>query len=174
MIAVAYIQFWHGFDRIIEGMHLYLMNTHIRNIHLSIVGNGQIDDLKELVNKYKLNDYVTFTGHLSGSELDKEFDKAHVAIGSLGRHRSGLKSMKSLKNVEYAARGIPFVYSENNSEFDSKPYVLKVPADESPLDISDVITFFENVKITPEEINKTVSDYTWYNQIKKVINNINK
>ena len=46
-----------------------------------------------------------------------------------------------MKNREYAARGIPFIYSETDSDFDNKPYVLKGPADESPTNIQDIIDF---------------------------------
>lgn len=50
-----------------------------------------------------------------------------MGIASLGRHRNGITRIKTLKNREYAARGIPFVYSENDSDFDGMPYVMKAP-----------------------------------------------
>mgnify|MGYP000644641746 CR=1 FL=1 len=40
------------------------------------------------------------------------FEQADFAIGSLGRHRSGITHIKTLKNREYAARGLAFTYSE--------------------------------------------------------------
>ncbi|MEG2480028.1 MAG: hypothetical protein RSA50_07120, partial [Mucinivorans sp.] len=43
---------------------------------------------------------------------DDLFEQADIAIGSLARHRSGITTIKTLKNREYAARGIPFIYSE--------------------------------------------------------------
>ncbi len=38
-----------------------------------------------------------------------------MGIASLGRHRNGITRIKTLKNREYAARGIPFVYSERTA-----------------------------------------------------------
>lgn len=169
LIAVAYIQKWHGFDRIIKGMHYYLSNSPKMNIHLTIVGDGDIQDLLTLSNQLQLNDYITFTGTLSGELLNQEFDKAHFAIGSLGRHRSGLKCMRSLKNVEYASRGICFAYSEDNPDFDHKPFILKIPANESAVDINSIIDFIKNQTLTPEEIHQYARPFTWVNQIKKVI-----
>ena len=168
LIAVAYVQKWHGFDRIIEGIHQYLLSPHKMDIHLTIVGDGDLEELRFLVEKYKLQQNISFTGALSGEALDAEFDKAHIAIGSLGRHRSGLSTMRSLKNVEYAARGIGFVYSESNQDFDNQQFVLKVPADESPLDINKVIIFAQNLSMTPQEIHQYALPFSWDNQIQKV------
>ena len=56
-----------------------------------------------------------------------------MGIGSLARHRSGIDKIKTLKNREYAARGIPFVYSETDDDFEHQPYILKAAPDDSPL-----------------------------------------
>ena len=45
-------------------------------------------------------------------QLDAMFEQADFAIGSLGRHRSGITHIKTLKTSEYAARGLAFTYSE--------------------------------------------------------------
>ena len=90
-------------------------------------------------------------------------------MGSLARHRSGISDIKTLKNREYASRGLPFVYSENDSDFDHQPYVLKVPADESPVDIARIVDFVENLKMTPQEIRHTVEHLSWKEQMQKVV-----
>lgn len=168
MVAVAMVQWWHGFDRIIEGLNEYYKNNPSVKVTLTIVGDGDVKGLKKMVIEYGIEKYVNFTGAISGAALDEQFDKAHVAIGSLGRHRSGLTSMKSLKNVEYASRGIPFVYSENNPDFDGKPFVLKVPADESPLNIADVVRFAKSNMMLPTDIQKYALPYSWVNQMRIV------
>ena len=80
--------------------------------------------------------------------------------------------IKTLKNREYAARGIPFIYSETDSDFDTKPYVLKVPADESPIDITRIIEFYKSLTMSPQEIRDSISNLSWKNQMKKVIDAI--
>lgn len=175
MVAVARVQWWHGFDRIINGLREYYQGSKPPfRVTLSIVGDGETASLMKLVNEYDLCQYVNFTGALSGVALDQEFDKAHVAIGSLGRHRSGIFAMKSLKNVEYASRGIPFVYSETNTDFDNASFIMKVPADETPLCISDVIEFVKQNKMTPEQIAESANPYSWEKQMQKVILEMNK
>ena len=69
--------------------------------------------------------------------LHNLFDRCDMGIGSLGRHRSGIQHIKTLKNREYAARGIPFIYSETDTDFENRPYILKVPANEAPVNIGN-------------------------------------
>ena len=52
-----------------------------------------------------LEPYVLLHGPLHGDELDAMFEKADFAIGSLGRHRSGITYIKTLKN--YPDRVLP-------------------------------------------------------------------
>ena len=92
-----------------------------------------------------------------------------MAIGSLARHRSGITNIKTLKNREYAARGLSFIYSEQDSDFEDKPYILKVPADESPIDIRLIIEFYQKRKMSPLEIRNSIQSLSWVEQMKKVI-----
>lgn len=92
-----------------------------------------------------------------------------MGIGSLGRHRSGITHIKTLKNREYAARGLSFVYSEIDSDFEGKPYILKVPADESPVDIDQIINFHQKMKLEPIEIRNSICNLSWDTQMQKVL-----
>ena len=123
-----------------------------------------------IINQYGIQDKIIFHGQLFGDELTKVFNQCQFAIGSLGRHRSGITVIKTLKNREYATRGIPFIYSEQDSDFDQQPYVLKAPADESPLDIQQIVDFMDVYAMKPEEIRKTVERLTWKIQMQKLIN----
>ena len=77
-----------------------------------------------------------------------------------------------MKNREYATRGIPFIYSETDSDFDDKPYVVKAPADETPVDVERIIDFLDSFKMQPEEVRKTVEHLTWKIQMKKVVDDV--
>ena len=126
----------------------------------------------ELISRYHIEDRIIFHGQLFGKELDDMFDKCDFAIGSLARHRSGVYNIKTLKNREYAARGIAFVYSENDSDFDNKPYILKISPDETPINIPLIIDFVENQCISPTEIRNSIKDLSWSNQMNTVIHTI--
>ena len=79
-----------------------------------------------------------------------------------------------MKNREYATRGIPFIYSEQDSDFDHQPYIIKAPADETPIDIQRIIDFMADFDMKPEEIRKTVEPLQWKYQMKKVVDAVFK
>ncbi|WP_455585941.1 glycosyltransferase family 4 protein [Bacteroides sp.] len=178
LIAVATIHPWHGFDRAIRGVSAY--NDAVRpgmpQVVLHIVGQGVpavMDEYRQLAEAAAAKDSVIFHGPLFGESLDELFDLCQLGIGSLARHRSGITHLRSLKNREYAARGIPFVYSEIDDDFENMPYVMKIPADETPLDIQKVLDFYRSVAMTAEEIRTSIIEkLSWKTQMKQVIENL--
>ena len=179
LIGVAEVHDWHGFDRVMTGIGEYYRgekNEAQRDVFFHVVGgvhpNRMNTVFNPIVQKYGIQDHVIFHGQLFGDELTKVFNQCQFAIGSLGRHRSGITVIKTLKNREYATRGIPFIYSEQDSDFDHQPYVLKAPADESPVDIRQIIDFMDHFTMKPEDIRKTVEHLTWKIQMQRVVNQI--
>lgn len=79
---------------------------------------------------------------------------------------------QNFKNREYAARGIPFIYSETDEDFDPMPYIMKVPADESPIDIHRLIRFYMELDLSPRKIRDSIKNLSWKEQMMKVINNL--
>lgn len=171
MTGVANTNFWHGFDRMIAGIAEYYKGSPSRTVHFNIVGNGPVNcELEELCIQKDVGKYVHFLGPKQGEELNAIMAETDICIGCLACHRKNIAEVKSLKNVEYAARGIPFIYSERNYDFDNQPYVIKAPQDESPIDITRLIEQFEGIDIPPEEIRHTVSHLTWQQQMRIVAN----
>ncbi len=178
LIGVAEVHYWHGFDRLIHGMGEYYSHPHEVNVYFHIIGGIGPSEMynshhalgfHELIEKYHLEPYVLFHGQQFGEELDKYFNLCDFAIGSLARHRSGITTIKTLKNREYAARGIPFIFSENDEDFNNKPYIIKAPADESPINIQDIIEFQRDMDILPLDIRNSIQNLSWKEQMKKVI-----
>jgi glycosyltransferase involved in cell wall biosynthesis len=178
LIGVAEVHPWHAFDRVITGIGEYYRNGGNHEVHFHIVGGVHPNHMnyvfKPLLDKYQIQDRVIFHGQLFGDELTDVFNQCQFAIGSLGRHRSGITVIKTLKNREYATRGIPFIYSEQDSDFDNQPYVMKAPADESSIDIQRILDFMDNFHMKPEDIRSTVEHLTWKIQMQRVVDAVNK
>ena len=180
-IAVAEIHYWHGFDRLVAGLgEYYKSNPNGRKMYFHVVGweddrgttsNGYLT-VEQMAKKYGIEKYIINHGKLFGDKLDEVFNQCVFAIGSLGRHRSGITEIKTLKNREYAARGISFIYSENDSDFDNKPYIIKASADESPINVGEIINYIDNHDFNPAEIRKSVEHLSWKYQMEKVITEI--
>lgn len=173
MIGVAEIHRWHGFDRVLKGLAEYYAIPKKMKVYFHIVGYFfspiEEEEITHIIKDNHLELYVILHGKKHGEELDKIFDLCDFGIGSLGRHRVGISDIKTLKNREYAARGISFIYSENDTDFDNKPYVLKVPANESAINIEEIISFYQHLTISPQEIRNSISNLSWKNQMKNVI-----
>jgi glycosyltransferase involved in cell wall biosynthesis len=140
LLCVANVNRWHGVDRIIEGINEYKGTAKVR---LHVVGDGsELARLKDQTASFGLDDAIIFHGFLSGKSLDNLFDKCHLAVGTLGIHRLGMRQASVLKAREYCARGIPFIYGIEDPDFSRKfDYLLKVPDTDVPIDIDSVIDF---------------------------------
>lgn len=174
LLGVAELHFWHGYDRVIAGLaNFYKDSNREIDIHFHIVGAGAEADLaqlKDITAKLGMGDYVHFHGNRRSDELDEFFNIADFGIASLARHRTGITNIKTLKNREYAARGIPFIYSEIDEDFEHMPYILKAPADESAIDIHKIIEFKNALDLTPEQIRESITaKLSWDVQMKRVV-----
>ena len=182
LIGVAEVHYWHGFDRLIAGLGEYYKNTDSpRQVYFHIVGGVAQNEMygsihapgfAELIAQYNIQKYVIFHSQLFGGELNAVFNQCCFAIGSLARHRSGISVIKTLKNREYATRGIPFIYSEQDSDFENQPYILKAAPDESPINIMQILDFIDNHQFKPEEIRKSIEHLSWKKQMKCVIESV--
>jgi len=174
LIGVASMAHWHGYDRLIEGFSDYYSKpTNNRKIFFYIVGDNDNSEslrYKELVKKYHLEEYIFFYGRKSGEELDNLFNMSDIGVGCLACHRKGIEFSKSLKNREYCSRGIPFFYSETDLEFEESNFIFKVPPDESPIDIQQLIQFISNNHFDSTQIRKyALENLSWGKQYEKVL-----
>lgn len=177
LIGVAEIHFWHGFDRIVAGLaEYYRSGTNSNKIYLHIVGefsgDRERDEIVPLIEKNGLENHVILHGRMFGDDLDTLFNQVDLGIGSLARHRSGITFIKTLKNREYAARGIPFIYSEIDEDFEDMSYIIKAPMDESPINMRQLVGFYYSLGTTPEEIRGSIIHLSWKNQMQKVLDEL--
>ncbi|NDV65190.1 glycosyltransferase family 4 protein [Bacteroides sp. 224] len=169
LIGVAEVHYWHGFDRVVQGLADYYKSPHNTPVYFHIVGDltGEREkrDILVPIKENNLEKYVILHGRKFGKELDSLFNEADFGIGSLGRHRSNITYIKTLKNREYAARGIPFAYSEIDEDFEQMPYILKEPADETPINIQEIVDFYHSRKWNSTEIRASIKYLSWKNQM---------
>ncbi|WP_429948898.1 hypothetical protein IGJ55_002599 [Enterococcus sp. AZ170] len=153
LIAVANIENWHGYDRLIIGLSEYYLNKKDDDpdFKIFIVGGGNkkiIQLYKKMIFDNDLTDRIILTDKKTGKELDELFSSADIGVDSLGRHRSKVYYNSSLKGKEYLGRGLPII-SGVETELDNPkynfPYYMRVSADDSPINFKDIILFFEKI-----------------------------
>lgn len=178
MIAVATMHPWHGYDRIIEGIHKYYQDDGKKLLKLHLVGDGQeISKYKELVKKYQIEKNVVFHGMITNKKtLDNLYDGMDLAIGSVGMHRLSLQIVSPIKSAEYCSRGIPFVINYEDISFEKKSsFYYKATMDDSPIGINDLINFANNhrtLEMAEQMRQFAIDELSWHGQIKKVLKNI--
>lgn len=147
LAAVSCMQFWHAFDRMIEGMHQYYQAGGTKEIVFKLIGDGaDLNNYKKLAESYHLMDHVVFCGRLKGEELTRTYDEADLAVGSLGIHRMGNAESAPIKGAEYCARGLPMILGYVDTRFQGEiPFVWQVPADDTPISIDEIIKFYEEL-----------------------------
>ncbi|WP_163668819.1 glycosyltransferase family 4 protein [Adonisia turfae] len=183
IIGVANVSLWHGYDRLIRGLgEYYRTSPHPKyQIVFHVVGAREpyLTELLTLAEQENVSHLVIFHKPTQGKELDEIFLECHLAVGVLGGHRKGLHIMSPLKNREYCVRGIPFIFSHIDPDFpDSFKYCLQLDSSEDAVDISDLISFVEQLR-NEENINVSMRNHAfsvldWSVKLKAVQNYIDK
>lgn len=175
LLAVATMLKWHGYERVIQGIHDYYTNGGEKNIVFNVVGaGGQLSYYERLTEEYQLDEHVIFHGPLKGSELDAIYDNSDIAVGSLGFYKINLRSGSPIKLGEYCARGIPFIYGYDDISFSKRPYFsYQVSNDATPLDMEKVVDFYDAVYDGRDFIKDmrqyALSNFTWDTILQPVI-----
>jgi len=175
IIAVSNFSVWNGYDRAIVGLSNYVKETGKHDIKLIMVGDKSAGkSLIDQAERLDVLDDIEFTGSLSGKKLDEAYARADIALAALGNHRRNVFANSSLKVKEYASRGMLMVLSDAEGiEYEIKEKSLIVKSDESPLDLVNIIKWFESIKDkknTSLYIHEFAQDnYSWDAQIKKIL-----
>lgn len=171
MIAVGKFNYWHGLDRLINGMYAIKEKDLLNDIDLKIVGDGVvIYGLKKLVIELGLEDHVTFYGVKKGDELDLLFDQSNLGIGTLAIHRKDVIINSSLKHREYASRGLKFIYAGDDLDFTDCEWAVNISASEEYVQIEEVIINLERDQTEGVEIKKYSDEYLdWKVKISRIL-----
>lgn len=158
LTCVGMFNKWHGYERLIEGLHNYYLRGGNKRIYIEMVGEGsELTYYKELVKKYELQNYVHFRGKLFDEELEKIYSITDIGVSSLGRYKSNIYVLGDLKSREYFAKGIPVLsgcrvdFFENTKA--STPYYLEVENDASFIDMDKIIEFYDYIQKKKMEIS---------------------
>ena len=126
-----------GVDLLVEGMAQMVNVQARRDTQCVIVGSGtELDRLKRMVAAHGLEDYVTFTGFLSGRPLLQAFST--FDIGVIPDPKNGYNDKISMNKVfEYMSLGIPFVQFNLDEGMMVAGDAALVAHNNSPLELAD-------------------------------------
>ncbi|OPJ59169.1 glycosyltransferase [Clostridium chromiireducens] len=175
LVGIGNLAKWHGYDRVIEGLNDYYkdnINKCNEEVNFYIIGEGsEKNNLRELTEKYKLNDYVHFLGAKNGEELDHIFDEMDIGVSSLALYRAG-GGHDPIKSKEFLARGIPIILGYKDRLINmGLPYIFEIEENDKSVDIKVLLEKYKNThNISSEEIREYAKEnLTWEFQMKKII-----
>ncbi|MDR7130531.1 glycosyltransferase involved in cell wall biosynthesis [Algoriphagus sp. 4150] len=177
LICVASLNYWHGVDRLIHAISTFNAEENGLKVYLKVVGKGAcFSSLQALAEDLDLQQYISFLGFLEGDDLYREYESAHMAVGSLALFRKKLQSASELKSREYCAVGIPFIVVGDDPDFPRETkFRIQLPNRENRNDLTDFFREFDSkyLTCTPNEIR----NYAWENldfsvKIKEILNTI--
>lgn len=157
LMMVAYMQPYHGYERLLKGLGKYYENSGKRNIQCHFVGDGPEKAMYEkLTVQYGLLEYVTFHGTLGGEDLDKVFNMCDIGVCSLGGYKKGLFLTSELKSREFLAKGLPIITGVDidvliNADM---PYYLQFSNDASDINIEEIVRFYDRLYHGQKDIMK--------------------
>ncbi|KIC01412.1 hypothetical protein OA88_14085 [Flavobacterium sp. JRM] len=160
LIFVGNTAVWHGLERLLLGMKNYN-----GSLDYSLFLVGKEETFLEILNKLELKEFINkhifLTGFKTGEELEKLFDDADCAIGSLGLHRINILNGVPLKHREYLSRGLPFIYSGMDEDIDDSisKYLFNIEANESPVDFSKLLQFINDLNKKEENVSQILTQY---------------
>jgi glycosyltransferase involved in cell wall biosynthesis len=164
MIAVAYMQAHHGYERLIQGLADYYAQGGERNVIFHLVGDGpEKRGYEEMVQRFGLQEHVKFYPSTQGEALDRLYDHADLAVSSLGCYKRGVNRLSALKTRECLAKGLPMVTGCDidvlmGTDF---PYYIQFPNDESPIAVDRIVKFYD-ATIAPQdraELIRTIREF---------------
>ena len=108
---------WHGIDKLVE------LARYISDVHIDIVGYGELPEYEPLPENITLHGYLTMQAYR------KVLASADVAVSSLALHRVQLEEASPLKSRECLAFGLPLVVAYVDTDLDDLEckFLLKIP-----------------------------------------------
>lgn len=167
------LQKWHGLQKFISEFLVF----EGENVILSIY-SSETDEFKFLKNKYKSENNIFFYDAISLLELENKLDGNVIGIGGLDYESRGADIDTSLKNKDYTALGIPFIYKLTDLSFINYKYGLKISnTDFNGKLIIKIISWYKSIHYPG--MNQEIKDYaiqylTYDKQIELILRKLNK
>ncbi len=176
MLGVAGTLWWQGYDRVLRGMQAYRQAGGRHPLRFVLVGGDRTEmpDFLAQVKSLGLEKEVLCPGFQTGDALNRTYRTADVGISTLGCFRRGLTRCSSLKAREYAAAGLPFLYAYDDDSLTGKePFALRVPNDDTPVDMEQLIAFVERCRRQPDcsvqERTFAEEQYDWKAMMQRIL-----
>lgn len=157
-LFVGNLQKWHGLESVIK---LVVEYKGTFDIELKIYSSNT-DCYQDLLSKYSFSKRIHFCGRESMKNISQTVTRKTIGIGGLDYSERGASFDTSLKNKDYAAMGIPFVYTLKDLSFIDYPYGLQISKGDVNNELIDRIVLWHQ-SIESEDLSSLIQEYARMN-----------
>ncbi|HEP1839290.1 TPA: hypothetical protein VCA25_000701 [Streptococcus suis] len=171
-IFIGNVQAWHGLDKFLD----CFVSSNSNNSVLVFSSNTLV--YVKLKEKYKYFSNIIFAGKVEISELSHLLQRYSnvIGIGGLNYESRGAELDTSLKNKDYAALGIPFIYKLEDESFINYRYGLQLKDVDFSHDLIDKITtwyrLIHHEKMSADIVEFAKNHLSYEEQIDRIIRKI--
>ena len=142
-LFVGNLQMWHGLEFIISKIIEYRGNKKVK----LMIYSSETECYKMLQKKYKEYKNIIFCGKEEVETIYQSLTQRTIGIGGLNYAQRGATFDTSLKNKDYTAMGIPFVYSLRDLSFENYHFSYKIQLNASNNNlIDDIINWYCSIE----------------------------
>lgn len=166
------LQPWHGLDAFLDAVKDYRGR---RRIEVTVY-SSETACYSELLEKYTGFNNIHFCGKAESGLIEASNTNKTIGIGGLAYESRGADYDTSLKNKDYAAMGIPFIFVLPDMSFIDYKYAYRI-TDIKGISIDAIIDWFTSIYTdnTYSEIKKYArSNLTYDKQIEELYRMIEK
>ncbi len=150
LACVAWFSFWHGYDRLLNGLKHYYEKGGKRKVFIHFIGDGpELENYQKLSKENGLNESTVFHGPMKKEGIQEILNHCDMGVGALGMYRQKYFGIgASLKMREYMASGLPLmtgVRSDVGEIAEMKKYVLEYPNNGSMIDIKRMVSYLDHL-----------------------------
>ena len=147
--VVAMFAFWHGYERLINGLCEYYKAGGKRKFVLHFAGEGsELSVYRKLAKERGAESFCVFYGMQTQEQLKSIYDKCDIAASSFGGYKKNVYKSYELKSREYLAKGLPMITGceLDLEEIDElREYILRFPNDSSDVRFELIAEFYDRL-----------------------------
>lgn len=163
-------------EKTIMGLSIFCKKFSNTTIRYDIIGSGnnnELETLKDLTNKLKLNNIVTFHGRIPNNQLAPFFDKANIGVSFIPITEY-YNAQPPTKTFEYALSGLYSIATATDANKEIITPENGILINDTPEDFAMALKYIYTHKETFNEnkIRKSLEEYNWQNIVDRYLKSI--
>ncbi len=144
VFSAADFQAWQGLDRLVAALAAYRGETVLQINLAGRLSDTQAASLAQLKGLPRID--IVVHGLIKPEAVRSLYERCHLGVAALAISRIGMLEACPLKMRDYAAWGLPAIYSFSDPDIPADwPYMMRLASEPAPVDLAAVVAFVEGL-----------------------------